>query len=115
MLSHTGAGQCKHLGRSGVEGHFQYCRMKNHPLWVNECLRDGDMKRGEPQEIFACRGEGHGQRRVTMIAPPPTAATLVKLKKEEHRFSFHLFFFLFNYITLITIILQNLGGREGRA
>ena len=47
------------------------------------------MKRGEPQEIFACRGEGHGQRGVTMIAPPPTAATLVKLKKEEHRFSYY--------------------------
>ena len=50
-----------------------------------------------------------------MIAPPPTTARLVKLKKKEYRFSFRLFIFLFNYITLITIILQNLGGREDRA
>ena len=50
-----------------------------------------------------------------MITPPPTAARLVKLKKEEHRFFLHLFILLFNYIVLITIICQNLGGREGRA
>ena len=50
-----------------------------------------------------------------MITPPPTPARLVKLKKEEHRFSIHVFIFLFNYIVIITIIWQNLGGREGRA
>ena len=44
-----------------------------------------------------------------------TPARLVKLKKEEHRFSIRLFILLFNYIVLITIIWQNLGGREGRA
>ena len=72
------------------------------------------MERGQPQKIFACRGERHGQLRVTIITPPPTPARLVKLKKEEHRFSFHLFIFVFNYIILITIIWQNVGGREGR-
>ena len=41
-------------------------------LIFNESLRVSDTKRGEPQEIFACRGEGHGQLRVTMITPPPT-------------------------------------------
>ena len=82
---------------------------------INKSLRVSDTKRGEPQEIFACRGEGHGQLRVTLITPPPTPARLVKLKKEEHRFSIHLFILLFNYIVLITIIWQNLGGREGRA
>ena len=50
-----------------------------------------------------------------MITPPPTPARLVKLKKEEHRFSIYLFILLFNYIVLITIIWQNFGGREGRA
>ena len=51
-----------------------------------------------------------------MITPSPTPARLVKLKKEEHRFSIYLvFILLFNYIVLITIIWQNLGGREGRA
>ena len=83
--------------------------------YINESLRVSDIKREEPQEIFACRGEGHGQLRVTMITPPPTPARLVKLKKEEHRFSFHPFILLNNYIVLITIIWQNLGGREGRA
>ena len=58
---------------------------------INESLRVSDTKRREPQEIFACRGEGHGQLRVTLITPPPTPARLVKLKKEEHRFSIHLF------------------------
>ena len=38
---------------------------------VNESLRVSDTERGEPQKIFACRGEGHGQLRVTMITPPP--------------------------------------------
>jgi len=82
---------------------------------VNESLRVSDIKRREPQEIFVCRGEGHGQLRVTMITPPPIPARLVKLKKEEHRFSIYLFILLFNYIVLIIIIWQNLGGREGRA
>ena len=50
-----------------------------------------------------------------MITPPPTPAKLVKLKKEEHRFSFHLFILLFDYIVLVTINWQNLGGGEGRA
>ena len=38
-----------------------------------------------------------------MITPSPTLARLVKLKKEEHRFSIRLFILLFNYIVLITI------------
>ena len=38
---------------------------------VNESLRVSDIKRGETHEIFACRGEGHGQLRVTMIILPP--------------------------------------------
>ena len=78
-------------------------------LVINESLRVSDIKRGQPQEIFACRGEGHGQLRVTMITPPPTPARLVKLKKEEHRFSIYLFILLFtsNYIVLITMIWQN--------
>lgn len=58
------------------------------------------MERGQPQKIFACRGERHGQLRVTIITPPPTPARFVKLKKEEHRFSFHLFILLFNFIVL---------------
>ena len=82
---------------------------------INDSLRVIDMKRGELQKIFTCRGERNGQLRVTMITPPPSPAGLVKLKKEEHRFSFHLFIFVFNYIILITIIWQNLGGRKGRA
>ena len=83
--------------------------------FINESLRVSDTERGEPQKIFGCRGEGHGQLRVTMITPPPTPARLVKLKKEEHRFSIYLFILLFNYIVLITIIWQNLDGREERA
>ena len=59
---------------------------------VNESLRVSDIKRGEPQGIFACP-EGHGQLRVIMITPPPSPARLVKLEKEEHRFSFYLFIF----------------------
>ena len=46
---------------------------------------------------------------------PHPLGWLVKLKKEEHRFSICLSILLFNYIVLITIIWQNLGGRKGRA
>ena len=35
-----------------------------------------------------------------MITPPPTAARLVKLKKEEHRFFFHLFILLFKSVSM---------------
>ena len=63
-------------------------------LAINESLRVSDIKGREPQKIFACRGEGHGQLRVTMITPPRTPARLVILKKEEQKFSFRLFFFI---------------------
>ena len=33
-------------------------------ILLNESLRVSDTERGEPQKIFACRGEGHGQLRV---------------------------------------------------
>ena len=49
-----------------------------------------------------------------MITPPPTPARPVKLRKKNTDSPF-IYLFLFNYIILITIIWQNLGGREGRA
>ena len=53
-----------------------------------------------------------------MITPLPTPARLVKLKEEKNTDStliFFLSFFYLYYIMSITIIWQNLGGREGTA
>ena len=83
-------------------------------LWV---LKSQWHKTGEPKKIFACRGEGHRQLRVTMITHlliRPARQGLWNWKRKNTDSPF-IYIFLFNCIILIAMIWQSLGGREGRA
>ena len=83
---------------------------------INESLRVSDTKRGAAGNIrVPRRGAWTTEGNLDYSSPHPCKACEAKEGIEEHRFSIHLFILLFNYIVLITIIWQNLGGREGRA